>query len=224
VSALPRVVTIHAYDHVYRLLRHAVLTRTLPPGTRVTESQLAGQLGVSRTPIRDALRRIEGDGLLVRDGKGGLQVVALGRADVEDLFAVRLELDTLAARLANRRASAEEWAEVRRLVDHLAEVAAVANAGSLEVTLAHEAVHQAIYRLAFTPVVAATLGASVLTVVDIAGELSYATDAPGDDEVARQHAALIEVLAGGTGRQAVLAAAEHCRQAAEAAVALVGLP
>ena len=64
VGPLPVGVRTHVYDHVYRVLRHAVIIRSIPPGTRIVEATLATQLEVSRTPIRDALRRLEADGLL----------------------------------------------------------------------------------------------------------------------------------------------------------------
>ena len=86
------------------------------PGDRLVESELAERLGVSRTPVREALQRLETQGLASRDGRG-LVVASLDHGEMADLYAVRTELEGLAARLAARHAAEEEVAVLRALCE-----------------------------------------------------------------------------------------------------------
>ena len=219
-GSLPQVVTVHAYDHIYRLLRHAIASRSLVPGTRAVESALAERLQVSRTPVRDALRRLESDGLLVRTGNGSLEVVSLAPSEIDDIFRVRGEIDGLVARLACERGTPAQWDGVRALVDALVPAIDRYGISSYEFSEAHEALHAAIYQIAFAPVVARMLSERLLGLVEIAGELSYAEDGP-DEPVVAQHAELVEALASGDEALAVAAADRHCRDAQAAVYAAV---
>lgn len=207
---------MHVYDHVYRVVRHAVLSGNLPPSTRVVEATLAEQLHVSRTPVRDALRRLEGDGLLERLEGGGLAVASFERSEVGDLFLVRLALDRLAADLAARRRSSEEWEPVRALVEELAKVAEESGVGSYAFSEAHDRLHGAIYAMAFPPKVAQMLNDRLMGLVEIAGGLSY-TDRGSEEPVVRQHLSLVEALSSGDPKRAVEAMVEHVREAERAA-------
>lgn len=212
IGGLPRFVTVHAYDQVYRLLRHAIASGTLAPGTRVVEASVAEQLEVSRTPVRDALRRLESDGLLVRSGSVGLKVTEFSPDELEDIFTIRREFDRLTARLAASRASPADWDGVRRLVEELGRVHDLHGSTSYEFSLAHEAVHVAIYGLAFTAPVARMLSEGMISLVEMASELSYPGGAP--EEPARvQHERLVDEMASGSIRRALAAVDEHCRDA-----------
>ncbi len=219
LGALPQAATVHVYDHVYRLLRHAVLAGDIEPGTRLVEADLAGRLQISRTPVRDALRRLESDGLAQRMPGGGLRAVIFTPAEISDIFRVRTELDQLAARMACERTGAAEWESVRELVDGLGAAASKFGMTSYEFSEAHHAVHFAIYSLAFTGRVAQVLSDRVLILVDIASDLSYAQDRP-DEPVVDQHLELIEALASDDPDRAARAASEHADVAlADAAAA-----
>lgn len=85
-------------DDVYATLRAEIESGALPPGASLSENQLVARLGASRTPVRDALRRLIGDDLAVRDGdRGSLRVSALSVAGVRDLFGLRSVLESAAA-------------------------------------------------------------------------------------------------------------------------------
>jgi len=91
-------------DEVERVLRDEILAGTLAPGTPLLQIQLAEQLGVSRTPLREALRILERDGLVkVSNGNKTVEVVALDIAEIVATHEVREVVDGLAARLAARR-------------------------------------------------------------------------------------------------------------------------
>ncbi|KMK66910.1 GntR family transcriptional regulator [Puniceibacterium sp. IMCC21224] len=91
----------------YALILEAIDVGVYRPGDRLVESDLAERFGVSRTPIREALQRLETQSLLARDGRS-LIVASLDHNQMAELYAVRTELEGLAARLAARHATAEE--------------------------------------------------------------------------------------------------------------------
>jgi DNA-binding GntR family transcriptional regulator len=85
---------------VYTALREKILNRELVPSTVLTIRQVAAALGVSPTPVRDALRRLQADGLMRERGRLGAEVVGLSSQDIIDLFGARDALETYAARIA----------------------------------------------------------------------------------------------------------------------------
>lgn len=91
----------------YSLILEAIDVGVFKPGDRLVESDLAERFGVSRTPIREALQRLETQSLLARDGRS-LIVSSLDHNQMAELYVVRTELEGLAARLAARHATAEE--------------------------------------------------------------------------------------------------------------------
>ena len=91
----------------YDLILEAIDVGVYKPGDRLVESELAERFGVSRTPIREALQRLETQSLLARDGRS-LIVASLDHNQLAELYVVRSELEGLAARLAARHAAAEE--------------------------------------------------------------------------------------------------------------------
>jgi DNA-binding GntR family transcriptional regulator len=91
----------------YTLILEAVEAGTWRPGDRLVESELAERLGVSRTPVREALQRLETQGMLARDGRS-LIVASLDHNQLAELYTVRGTLEGLAARLAAKHATDEE--------------------------------------------------------------------------------------------------------------------
>ena len=100
----------------YTLILEAIDTGIYRPGDRLVESELAERFGVSRTPIREALQRLETQSLLTRDGRS-LIVASLDHNQLSELYVVRAELEGLAARLAARHATAEEARVLRDMVE-----------------------------------------------------------------------------------------------------------
>ncbi|MBQ7582865.1 MAG: GntR family transcriptional regulator [Lachnospiraceae bacterium] len=95
-------------DLVFRTLRQAILTGELKPGERLMEIHLANRLGVSRTPVREAIRMLELEGLVTMIPRRGAEVSRISRQDISDVLEVRGALDSLAVRLACERISEEE--------------------------------------------------------------------------------------------------------------------
>ena len=100
---------------VYATLKEQVLAGTLPPGTKINERQLGAQLGVSRTPLREALNRLAHERLVLLSPYEGYTVAPLTRQDFVELCELRLILEPAVASLAARHASDEEIATLRRL-------------------------------------------------------------------------------------------------------------
>ncbi len=100
----------------YTLILEAIDRGTYRPGDRLVENELAERFGVSRTPIREALQRLETQSLLRRDGRS-LIVASLDHNQMAELYVVRTELEGLAADLAARHATAEELSVLRQMVE-----------------------------------------------------------------------------------------------------------
>ena len=100
----------------YSLLLEAIDVGVFKPGDRLVESDLAERFGVSRTPIREALQRLETQSLLARDGRS-LIVASLSHNQMSELYVVRAELEGLAARLAARHAADEEIQVLRGMIE-----------------------------------------------------------------------------------------------------------
>lgn len=99
----------------YSLILEAIDVGVFKPGDRLVESDLAERFGVSRTPIREALQRLETQSLLTRDGRS-LIVASLSHNQMSELYVVRAELEGLAARLAAQHATDEEVQVLREMV------------------------------------------------------------------------------------------------------------
>ena len=100
----------------YALILDAIDSHIYKPGDRLVESDLADRFGVSRTPIREALQRLETQSLLTRDGRS-LIVASLDHTQMSELYVVRGELEGLAARLAARHATPEEIRVLRDMLE-----------------------------------------------------------------------------------------------------------
>ena len=105
----------------YQLILEAIDTGIYRPGDRLVESELAERFGVSRTPIREALQRLETQSMLARDGRS-LIVASLDHNQLAELYVVRTELEGLAARLAARHAAPEEVRVLRAMVEQDREI------------------------------------------------------------------------------------------------------
>jgi DNA-binding GntR family transcriptional regulator len=115
----------------YTLILEAIENGAYRPGDRLVESELAERFGVSRTPVREALQRLETQSMLARDGRS-LIVASLDHNQLAELYVVRAELEGLAARLAARHATPEEARVLRGMVEedraHLGDPDAMARA------------------------------------------------------------------------------------------------
>lgn len=110
------VVAQPASEEVYRTLRRMILQGELAHAEHLVERRLAERLGVSRTPVREALRTLEAEGLVRRAPYRGLVVASITAADVEEIFHIREVLEGLAAHLAAERRSRSHLKTLRGLL------------------------------------------------------------------------------------------------------------
>src|SRR3954447_15680078 len=101
---IPLDATPNLIDQVYTRILEAISDRTLQPGQRITQNELAEKLGVSRQPVSHALHLLHRQGLVAESGRRGFEVTTLDPARIRQLYEVRGAIDALAARLAAARA------------------------------------------------------------------------------------------------------------------------
>lgn len=104
---------------VVEALREAIGSGALKPGQRIVEQDLAEQLGVSRLPIREAIRQLEHEGLIESIPHKGAVVATVGERDIREMFSLRDALETLAAELVAQRASPDEVHRLQAIVDQM---------------------------------------------------------------------------------------------------------
>ena len=100
-------------DVVFNTLRQAILTGEMEPGERLMEIQLANKLGVSRTPIREAIRKLELEGLVIMIPRKGAEVAHITEKDMRDVLEVRCTLEELAVALACKNVTPERIMDLR---------------------------------------------------------------------------------------------------------------
>lgn len=103
-------------DVVFETLRDAIITQVLKPGERLMEIQLADEMGVSRTPVREAIRKLELEGLVVMVPRKGAYVAGVSMKDIHEVYEVRAALEMLAVSLAAERITDEELDALERQV------------------------------------------------------------------------------------------------------------
>ena len=131
-------------DVVFNTLRQAILTGELKPGERLMEIHLADRLGVSRTPIREAMRKLELEGLVVMIPRKGAQVARITEKNLKDVLEVRRALDMLAVKLACDRMGDETKIELRKACDEFAAV--IQNNNTKDITEADVRFHDVILK------------------------------------------------------------------------------
>ncbi|WP_036567222.1 GntR family transcriptional regulator [Nocardia sp. BMG51109] len=190
-------------EQVYRYLRQQITSGELGGGIRLTEEQLAEQLNVSRTPIREALQRLTSEGLVERVRRGQLVVVAVSSAARAELHELRVAFDQVAARMITAKADSVDWAGLYALLDPLGAALREHGVGSPQYSMAHLEFHMAINRAAFTPITSSFLERQAFL---------YPTDdyvqQPGHEPVS-QHRRLLDDLSSGDLGRATEAARVH---------------
>jgi DNA-binding GntR family transcriptional regulator len=127
---------------VYDQLRQEILAGTISPGTRMMEIELSTKLGVSRTPIREALRKLEKEGLVVVEPRHGAYTSQVSKADMIGILEVRQHMDKLAAGYAASRGTAADFARIEECA--AAYEAATKTKNSQEIIKCDERFHEAI--------------------------------------------------------------------------------
>jgi DNA-binding GntR family transcriptional regulator len=140
-------------DQVYARILEAIIDRTLPPGQRITQNELAEKLGVSRQPVSHALHLLHRQGLVAESGRRGFEVTQLDAQRIRQLYEVRGAIDALAARLAAGRSRTDASCR-RRLEAALTAGRAIDAHTPLAELIARDVdFHSAIYALSGNPAI-----------------------------------------------------------------------
>ncbi|MCX7287813.1 MAG: GntR family transcriptional regulator [Rhodobacterales bacterium] len=193
----------------YTLILEAIEAGLYKPGDRLVESELAERLGVSRTPVREALQRLETQAMLMREGRS-LIVASLDHNQLAELCAVRTELECLAARLAARHATPEE---VRVLRSMVAEDRTLLGGDPRALSRANKRFHKQIHLAGHNRFLVKQLDL-VHRSMALMANTSFA--AQGRDEVAlEEHEQIVAAIEAGDGEAAYQALKTHISRAFE---------
>jgi DNA-binding GntR family transcriptional regulator len=192
----------------YNLVLEAIDRGEFRPGDRLVESDLAERFGVSRTPVREALQRLETQSVLTRDGRS-LVVASLDHDQLGELYVVRAELEGLAARLAAQHAAPEEvrvlWDMVRQDREHVGRPEILARSNKRFHRQIHLASHNR-YLVQQLEMVRRSLALVATTSLAAEGRSARALE---------EHARIIEAIEARDGSAAEAALKDHLSQAFE---------
>lgn len=178
------------HERACAALRDLIVEGELPPGSRISERELCARFGISRTPLREALKVLAREGLVELLPNRGARVARLDPKDVADMFDVMGALEALAGRLAAQRITEPELDEIRAL--HYEMLAAHARRDLPGYFCRNQAIHEAILRAARNPILATTYHG-------LAGRIRRARYLANMtlerwDEAVREHEAMLEAL------------------------------
>ena len=200
-------------EQVADAIRERIVGGELPPGTRLVERTLAGELGVSRVPVRDALNLLKGEGFVTEVPRRGVVVTRLSRHDVDELFDVREALEVLSVRLATERASTEELRELKALLKEAG--AAIRANDQTAVGRFNQAFHDAITRIAHNDLLATLLE-------PLEGRLHWLLRQNDDSTpVYKEHIELYDAIASGDPDHAAAVSLKHVRTSRELCLSLL---
>ncbi len=132
-------------DAAYSALRHAITENVIPQASRLSGASLSVALGISRTPLRDALRRLEAEHLIASSPGSGFVVIPLSLKDIDEIYALRTALEGCAASLAARHRTSSDLSLLQAVQEAFAQAVAVGDADSAAHLNArfHDAINQA---------------------------------------------------------------------------------
>jgi DNA-binding GntR family transcriptional regulator len=203
-------------DQVLAALRKGIISGDYPPGERLTEDRLAEDFGVSRNPIREALRVAEAEGFVVILPRRGAVVASPSSATIDDIFAVRERLEPLAARLAAERAASGDVTTLRAILEqaHLA----TEHQDLRRVAELNSALHLQILEMSGNPWLASIAKALYLHVQWVF-QMTATVRAPHSWE---EHVKLVDAIESGDGDQAESVALSHVGAASAVARGTTG--
>ncbi len=204
-------------DQVLVELRHRIVNGDYPPGQRLTEDRLAADFGVSRNPVREALRIVQAEGLVTMAPRRGAVVSTPDASTIADLFAVRTSLETVAARLAAERATPGDVSDLRTLLE--AAQRATERADFSRVAELNNELHLRVIAISGNPWLS-SISSSMYLHVNWVFRPGAAHRAPHSWA---EHIRLVNAIEAGDPKEAEAAASAHVAAAAAAALENLGL-
>ena len=195
-------------DYAYAELQRRILTGVLPAGAVIPQAKLAAEIGVSTTPLREAIRRLSAEGMVELEAHRDARVTPVSANEARHLYQVRENLDPLAATLAARTRTAADIAAISNAFDRLSPIA---SASDVDALVRHREFHRTVYRASGNPVLIDILErlwdkADRYRVIG----LSHRGDSPDDrSRVTAEHRAIMEAVADGDAERADAVMREH---------------
>lgn len=199
--------SVSRVEQAYDYIRQAIQNHQLKPGDRLREAELAETIGVSRTPLREALARLESDGLIVNDPARGLAVMQLDYNMVGELYFIREVLEGTAARLAAQHASEVELAIIDEICDQYRR--ALGDGPALAVR--NRQFHEALYRCAHNRYLFKLLN-GLHDALALLGD-SMLHDVKRAEQTLQEHAEIVDAIKARDPEAADLATRKHIRTA-----------
>jgi DNA-binding GntR family transcriptional regulator len=204
-------------EDVAQALREVISNGRLKPGDRIVESAIAEQMGISRAPVREAIRQLAQEGLIETTPRRGTVVTKLTAEGIWEIYSLRSVIEGFAARLAARRRTAEQVDHLQSLLDGMLAVAAEENVG--ELVRLDLAFHAYISTIAGH----GRLGRLHASLVQQIATLYHITDLPalirasysGASDYALDHVPLLRAIGEGRAQDAELLAREHVANGGE---------
>lgn len=196
-------------DVVFESLRKAIVEGNLKPGQRLMEVQLAEQLGVSRTPVREAIRKLELEGFVIMLPRKGAYVADMSVKDIIDVLEVRGALEGLAANLAAERMGEKEIEELKKASEALNE--AMENEDLDEILKRDVEFHQRIFDAAGNKKLTQMINSLWEQVYRF--RAGYMSDQNAMRGIKEEHEHLIDAIVSGEGEKASKCAKEHIERA-----------
>lgn len=202
-------------EHAYQQLLDAIRNGELAPGHRIREVELADWLKISRTPVRDAIRRLESEGLVQSEARIGMVVAKLDYQAVMELYQMREVLEGTAAGLAAKHASEAEIYALREIFN--LEVALTDDPAAQ--ALKNQAFHNALYHAAHNRYLLKSLN-SLRDSLTLLGVTTYQVSGR-NHEALSEHERILDAIAQGDSAAAEQAARDHIRLAQQARIRLL---
>ena len=199
-------------EYVLARLRQAIVDGRLGPGDAINQEGVAVQLGVSATPVREALRRLEAEGAIVYVPNRGATVVELSADNVHDLYLLRSKVEGLATMLATEREGGEGLGRIEQLNAELARLSQSGESGDVLGAL-NRRFHFAIYVAARSPLLFTHIE-TLWTMFPVRANAQLWGDAECASQFVRDHGLVLEAMRAGDGLAAERAMAEHIAMSA----------
>ncbi|MEU5552528.1 MULTISPECIES: GntR family transcriptional regulator [unclassified Micromonospora] len=168
----------NAAEDAYEALRSAILNGSIGPRARLGEMELSRQFGVSRTPIREALRRLTAEGLVVFQPNRGARVAEWSLGDLQDIYEIRARLESYGAALAAKRIDAEVLDRLDALCDQMEELARRMGPQDLDrIATLNAELHNSVLKAAASPRLTSLLSAVVEVPLVVRAFRLYTPDA-----------------------------------------------
>jgi DNA-binding GntR family transcriptional regulator len=208
---------ISATDHVLDALRGAILGGELPAGATLRQEDVAERLGVSRMPVREAIRRLQAEGLVEVLPSRRVRVAALSRAEIEDVYDMRAALEPLAVRLAVPRLGRAQLRDAAHALE-----AADDEQDADTFGVRNAAFHLSLMNACERP----RLLNGIASLLDVSDRYQRAAlrDEHHNDLVRAEHAALLEAARAGDAERAAELTEAHVRGAGARLLELFGRP